>query len=460
MKRQSIIVLAVLVLVVAFAIATIWTQLIPEYRVKAEVRVRPIIPYLVFRTEDSGAIPFYDSFVNTQVSIMRSLPVLQRVLDQQEVQKTKWCKDPRRPLVQRLRRNATAPMERLRDTLSVRARRGTEIVDVAFMDPNAEDAKLILNTVLDQYMRYVGEKSDATKDKLYRQLIEKYKSLENEILGREKVCAELRRSLGTGNPQELISIHRIRLDETQACLRELRQSIAVLEWERKRLQDLMKRDITDDGNDVAVALSGSMQKPPIYHEDAEWRKLDIDVRTIQHSIATTQLEPTDPDMIRAKQDLEFAEELLRLRETQLDEQWRDRLRNAAAVGITTAGISGFGYKEESISLEHRLARTKHDEQLLHAELEKQQAEFRNLFESAHLLDKENAALQHKRQLFEAVRQRLDQKTMERSIPGPIEVLTQAFVPSKPHKDHRIWLTAVALALGLGIGAAVAFLRIA
>jgi len=458
MKRQLVLVLAVFVLVVALAIAAIWTQVIPEYRARAEVRVRPIIPYLVFRTEDSGMIPLYNSFLNTQVSIMRSLTVLQRVLDQQEVQETQWYKDPRRSLLQRLRGDPTAPMERLRDALSVRPRQRTEIIDVAFMDPSAEDAKLIVDSVLDQYMRYVGEKSDATKDKLYRQLVDQYKSLENEILGRGKITAELRRSLGTGTPQELISSRRVRLDGTQGRLSELRQSVAALEWERKRLEDLMKRDIADDSNDVAVALGGSMQKQPKYHEDVEWRKLDIDVRTIQHNVATSQVEPSDPDMIRAEKDLKFAEELLRLRETQLDEQWRGRLRNAAGVAITTTGVSGPGYKEGLVSLEHRLAQVKHEEQLLRAEFEKQRAEFRGLFESAELLDKENNALQRKRELFEAVRQRLDQKTMERNVPGPIEVLTQAFVPSEPHKDRRIVLTAVALALGLGMGAGAAFLR--
>ncbi len=58
MKRQSILLLVVFVLVAAPAIAAIWTQVVPKYRARAEVRVRPIIPYLVFRTEDSGMIPY------------------------------------------------------------------------------------------------------------------------------------------------------------------------------------------------------------------------------------------------------------------------------------------------------------------------------------------------------------------------------------------------------------------
>jgi len=444
MKRQLILLLIVFVLVAAPAIAAIWTQVVPKYRARAEVRVRPIIPYLVFRTEDSGMIPLYDSFVNTQVSIMRSLTVLQRVLDQQEVQETQWYKKPRKSLVQRLGgKPDTPPMEKLRDALSVQPRRQTEIIDVTFMDSSAKDAKLIVDTVLEQYIRYIGEKSDATKDALYRQLVDQYKSLDNEIKGRGKICTELRRSLGTDTPQELVSGMRVRLDGTRGRLSELRQSIALLEWERKQA-------ITHDSNDVPVASTVRMEEKPKYYEDAEWRKLDRSVRTIHHKIATSQLDPNNPDIIQATKDMKFAKELLRLREVQMDKQRRNRLRIAAGVPITTAIASGLSYEERLISLEHQLARTKYEEQLLLAQLKKQQADFQELFESAQLLERENNALQHKRELFGAVRQRLDQKTMERNVPGSIEVLTQASVSSKPYKDRRILFTAIVLVLG-GLG---------
>ncbi|MBW7992538.1 MAG: hypothetical protein FVQ84_21330, partial [Planctomycetes bacterium] len=77
MIKQLILLFFVFFLVAALVIAAIWTQLIPEYRAEAEIRVRPIIPHLVFRTEDNGMIPLYESFMNTQVAIMRGSTVLQ-----------------------------------------------------------------------------------------------------------------------------------------------------------------------------------------------------------------------------------------------------------------------------------------------------------------------------------------------------------------------------------------------
>ena len=459
MRRQSVILLGVLVLVAGGTITVIWTQIVPKYRAKAEVRVRPIIPYLVFRTEDSGMIPLYQSFLNTQVSIMRSLPVLQRVLDQQEIQETQWYKKPPEPLVQRLRGGqAIPPMERLRDDLFVRPRRGTEIIDVAFITSSADEAKLIVNAVLEQYKKYVGETSDATKDKLYNQLAEQYKSLETEILGRENITAELRKTLGTGTPQELISAKRVRLDDTQARLRELQQSIAVLEWERKDLEDLMKRDVAEDSEGAAAGRAGIMEREPKYYRDAEWRKLDVEIRTIRHNIAASEVDPNAPDMVRAQKDLEFAEELLRLRETQLDKERRDQLINANAMQIATAVADGLSGEEALMLLEHQVTRAKHEEQLLLAEYISQQTEFGELFKSAQLLEKENNTLLHKKGLFAAVQQRLDQRNMERNVPGPIEILTWALAPSEPHKDRRVVFTAMTLVLSLGMSGGFALLR--
>ncbi len=452
MIRQLILLFLVFFLMAAIAIAAIWTQIIPEYRAEAEVRVQPVIPHLVFRTEDNGAIPLYESFVNTQVSIMKGSTVLQRVLDQQAVRDTQWYKEPPVSLMQRLQGKPPAPhVERLKNFLSIQPRPKSEIIDVIFIDSVPEDARIIVDAVLDQYTKYILEKSDATKDELYRQLADQYKALEREIRGQEMISAELLRVLGTGTPQELISGERNRLIQTQAHLSELQQSIAILEWEQKKLEDLMKQEINTEQTDMPIESTIQEEKKPKYHEDSEWRALDINVRTIRHSIAISELEPNNPEIIKATKDLEFSKELLQLRETQLDEQWQDRSKNTSNVPITITGDGGPDYEEKLRTLEHQLARTKYEEQLLLPEIKEQQKRFQELFERVQLLERENNALQHKRELFKAVQQRLDQKNMERNVPGSIEVLTQASVTSEPYKDRRVLYTVIVLILdGIGI----------
>lgn len=455
----------VFVLTSAPLVAFIWTQIVPEYKARAEIRVRPIIPRLVFRTDENGTIPFYDSFVNTQVSIVRSLTVLQRVLDQPEVQQTQWYQNPPKSLLQKLRDNRVPPMERLRDSLSVRPRRRTEIVDVSFTDPSAADAKTIVNAVLSQYTKYVAEKSDASEDQLYRQLTSQYQSLEADIQGREQTCAELCKALGMETPQKLISSKRVHLDEIQAQLSQLQQNITILEWQMKQMD-------RDDTNDVGPVLAGAKEKQPAYYQDADWRKLDMNVRTLEHQVANSVYAPKHPERLKLTKDLEFAKELRQVREAQLDEQWDERAAQAVEASMisgtaatvashgygTATAVVGPGYGQADLPLEFQLARAQREEQLLQEELSEQQAEFKTLFESSQLLQKENNALRNKRELFDAVRRRLEQKNMERNVPGAIEILTPAYAPSEPASDRRVVFTAMALCVGLGMGGGAAFLR--
>jgi len=227
--------------------------------------------------------------------------------------------------------------------------------------------------------------------------------------------------------------------------------IAVLEWQ-------VKPAGTIDSNDMAVALTGTTEKQQEYYEDSEWRQLDRNVKTIRHQITNGRYTAGHPDMALLKKDLEFAEELLQERQAQLDELWRNRTNAVFGVPIVVSDPNSRGYFEESVSVEQQLARARREKEILKAELVQQRVEFDELFATAQLLEEEKVDLKHKRDLFEAVRQRKDQKDMERNVPGSIEVLSKAFVPSQPQSNRRIVFTAMALVMGLGMGGGVAFLR--
>jgi len=211
-------VLLVAVLVAAPAIAATWLLVVPEYRARAEVRVRPIMPRLVFRTENSGLIPLYQSFMNTQVSIIRNPTVLQRVLEQPDVQATSWYRHLRadgqarswyrrpRALLRRIAPPSPgADIERLQKALEVRARPRTEVIDISFTAENPADASIVTNAVLDQYVRYISDATDKTEKVILEQLTEEYNRLKGQIGSDEQTLADLREQLGTATPDELIS---------------------------------------------------------------------------------------------------------------------------------------------------------------------------------------------------------------------------------------------------------------
>ena len=159
----------------------------------------------------------------------------------------------------------------------------------------------------------------------------------------------------------------------------MRQNIDLLKWELDQFSAY-------DSNDANLAVAGDMENQPEYYEDEEWRRLDTNVKSILHEIEAGSRRAKHPDMIRSQKDLEFMKELLRQREMQLDEQWRRR------VPMTIAGGNHLSYKEAVIYLEHQRTRAVHEEQLLLTDFQKQQTEFKKLFESAQLLEKQNVEL--------------------------------------------------------------------
>ena len=590
--------LGIFVLIAGPAVAGIWTLIVPMYGARAEVRVRPIIPRLVFRTDENGMIPFYSGFMNTQVAIIRSRAVLQRVLEQEDVRKTQWYSAKQGPLAYR---QPLPPMERLQDGLSAGPRRGTEIIDISMTARRGLDSEVIANAVLDQYLKFVREVSDETEDLLYRQLTEQYKALENEIAGREAVIARLRKELGTGNPAELVARKRVRVDQTEAELRAIWQRLSVLELRKRRLErdhlvseaseqeldrlrfiravtemplaarrefqrrlhaerealagriaeyekvvselrptpkpnagdvtlgpesvasqpstelitrprasaasqpgapvhgeavrfhalmarlEVLQRQVNTidwQAEELAKLVSAPETEPvvqatqpvrtPEFHEDPEWRRLDLTLKSLQHKWRTESqyLKPTHPKMIDLAGELKFATELIHLRETQLaQEQVRPR-RPMSVAGMENVGAIPRAprpdqvqkqtpdYRAQLMAFGAELEVLRHQEQLVQAELKAQKDDFGRTFNSAQMLDRESKAVQHKREIFQAVRTRLDQKETERNVPGSIEVLNRAFAPSKPSQNRRLVFTIMALAAGMGAAVMVGYLRAA
>ena len=440
--KWTIIILTILVAVPL--IAAIWTQITPKYRARAEIHVRPIIQRLVFKTDENGMIPLYTSFVNTQISIIRSPTVLQRALDQKKVQDTQWFKNPSKNLLEKIQGNTTSAMERLRDELVAKPRNGTEIIDVSLLADKGEDAKVVVDAVLEQYIKYIGEMSNETEDILYRQLTSQYNSLANQIDVQEKDLDRLRKELKTSAPQELISAKRMRLDEKREQLSEMQYNISIL-------KNKIEQEIPDVNS--TIPLPTPQQR---YSQDNEWRQLDTNVRAIQHQIENTNYTDKHPKMIALKNDLKFAEDLLQRRQELLDEQFADQSKNANGDSVFVVADSN---QENSIEyMKQQLALAEKEEELFKTELGKQEQEFEDLFATAQRYDDESNALIHTRELYNAVRERIDQKNIERNVPGSIDVSMWALASSQPYNDRRMVFSAMVMFLGLGLGAGVAYLR--
>lgn len=433
-------VLLVFSLLAGTTIPFIWVRTVPTYRASAKVRVLPIIPSLVFPDEERSPLRFYQSFLNTQVDIIRSPTVLERVLDQPEVQGTELYKT----FMANPGGGSGVLLEWLGSNLEVEAQRNTEIIELAMILSNPRDATVILNAVLDQYNRFVKDSSERTDDSVYKSLLKESNDLRNQVEGREKITERLREQLSTSDPNELLAKKRVRLDEMAAEMCVLQRDIALAEWEKKELQGLVKRD-----TNKAEQSTSQPSNPQRYQIDEEWRRRDAEITTLRHRIAAESIRLGDghPLMAELRERTKLAEASLRKREEQLDKYPPLRLER---------GEPGSNPAAELHVLCRQIERLKYKEQLQREQLEKERADLHVIVEASRTLAKENVAIRRHRELYRAVQKRIDEKTIERNRPGRVEVLNQAFLPRRPYKDSRRKLTLVALfgAFAAGLGAAI------
>ncbi len=425
------------------AVIGIWTLVNPKFTAHGEILVRPIIPTLVFRTEENGMIPLYESYKNTQVAIILGPNVLQRVLDNPDVQNTDWYKKPEDSLMGK----QAPPLERLKNDIEVHPRGQTEIVDVMMTTRNSKDAAIIVNAVLEEYIKFVRESSDSTKNLLSQKLAEEYDSLRTEIQGREKRIAQLYKDLGTSTPNDLVSQKRVRLDEMEAKLQALDQDISLAVWQVKQIEELA--GVNSHGNNS----SATQPTPELqYSFDEQWRQLYMANRTAQHEyeMLLTQLGKEHPRSIDAQGKIAFTKEQLKERKTELSK----------GLGVPKGGKgSGSGFLADKEVQKHRIKQLQYERELLYTNVEKERTSFKGTLANAQLLAKENDDVRQRREMYDAIRVRKDEKEMERKVPGSIEINSQAIPSTKPSSDRRFILTLMALMGGIACGVGTAFLRV-
>ncbi len=436
-------VLLTFLVVAAVAVPLVRMFVVPKYRAVSEVLVRPIIPRIVFKTDDNGVIPLYQSYLNTQVAQIKSPTVLQRVLDQPEVKGTTFYTK----IVNAPGGSLGTLLEVLRDTLEVESPKNTHVIQIAMPLDDPKNAAVIANAVLDQYIKFANDSSLATDDKVYAKLIDEEKTLRQDIEGRQKVVDRLRKELGTGAPEELVAQKRLRCDEMEAKLRGLQKDIRFAEWQKKDVESALKQDAKSSTQPAETVI-------PFFESDAEWVRRSEELKGLQGRMAEEQRRLGDghPEMQNLKDRIDRAEKDLRHREEQLMQRGRSPI---SLLPSQRTGDMRNHPAMDQFQIRQNLERLKYEEQLLTDELKKERESYERIFEAATMLSKEAEAIARLKELYKAVRERLDQKMIERNVPGSIEPFSRAIVPQKPDKDKRMQLTIAAIlgamAAGVGLG---------
>ena len=404
----------------------IWMLMVPKYRASALLLVEPMMARLLDRTEDTGLIPMYRQYRQSQASLVTSSVVIDRVLDRTEVRVTDWFKAAPQSLFDHLR-SVKPPRDRLREDLVVTVPRNTYLLEISLSAYKPGEAKVIVAAVAQEFLNYsLQTRGDA--DKQLRGPLDKLKNqFDADVAKHERISALYEKELQNRTPDAALERRRQKLENYQVRL----QAIAVTKKKAEQLAQVL----SDETATSQPSLLG-------YDLDAEWQRRSeaLERAKLELDVVRDSLGDSNPAVRKPKRELEYAEKMLRRRERQLDQE--------ASLGITQAEpITTNSLRQQIIELDS-------EEKSLQEEVERAQGEYEALFRTAQELAQTRKKLLFAERQQERVLRRIFELDQKRELPATIQMIGDAVESSAPQKDKRFSRSLIAL-VGAAFAAVVA-----
>ena len=300
------------------ALAVAYLEYTPPRQHKATaIVISPVIRQLV--KGGSDMVPLYESFRASQVDYLTSPAVLdgavQRMSQDERIRATNWYRDvpasPFERLLERAGLRRPVPAEqRLASALSAEAPDHKQLVYVSMSTSTPGEAKLILDVVLEEYVKFALQRASDSDLEIMEQLRRQIAERATELNELEKQAANARQLLGTGTPEGLVTQGVLRLDELESRMRYLETDIA---WTERMLQFA-------ESSEAKEAEAGAGPSAVNYEEDATFRTLRAELQRLrsEQQVAATQFGKSHWRMVSLEQAIAAAEQALREREQELN----------------------------------------------------------------------------------------------------------------------------------------------
>ena len=444
--RYKWLMLSVFAFVAGVAIPAIWMFVTPKYEAMASLRVRPTISPIIFEVpEKKGMVPYYWQFLNTQVSIVRGSAVLDAVLNREDVKETNWYKKSPRTIQTLLGGEAPGHMERLKDAVDAGPRRNTELIDVLVTTNDGHDTKVIVDAIVDEYVKYTDEHTEEGEQLVYDTLREEDVTLQKEIAKLVEEIGEYSKLIGTSDPDIARAQLAKRVTELETDREKLARKYTLLAEELAALESSKAAAQTHETKtDITVHH---------YSNDEEWKRLNLQLKNKRHELtmAGQRFGASHPKIRTLDAEVGHLEGLLLSRQKELD------------TGVAT--VEGPKGKEADdapmtlAELQRMVPKKQRELELLDEQLTQVRAEQLEKGEYAKTVATLQQTLNEKNDLHGLVRKRLQGLEFEDKAPGRISVASYGIEPKQPNKDRRPLMCAMAFFGAMMCGVGAAYLRV-
>ena len=297
---------------------------VPKYQSAGLIQIVPTIPPILRATPETGLMPMYQNFVQTQARLILSRRVLANALEDDTLSLLPWAQ---RPGVLRV----------LEKEVQVEAKRGTELIEVRFDSDSPDVAQAVVNAVIKSYDDIYGSGRDGAA-KTLRTL-----RLREDDLKRGRV--DMRNQI-----QELVRNAEYGAGDLGRLLESKYARLGQIEYDIEAVEEvLLLTSSPDQTADLhAPAVSGTVAQ----HLDAFDPQL-ADLRQVRNGLrirfeqAKVLWKPTYQAYIRLERELQGFEQLVAEREKIALAEWEA----AREQGLVEALIIGAARSREELDRE-------------------------------------------------------------------------------------------------------------
>ena len=217
-KTAAIISLAIILT----ALPIIWLVMEPQYDVTGAIRVAPILSNILTGEPERGEISNYQSFMNTQVDMIVSTQITQRVADKLAGKHLTFFEDKSEGIGAKLRRRIRGskvkpdPANILKQAvydgiIRAFATRENELIKVTMTSDNPEEAKKIVNAFIQAYMLVEVSNSLQGQDQTLTLLENERKVLAEKLDSQREAIQQMAQEYGSValNERQSVMLQRV-----------------------------------------------------------------------------------------------------------------------------------------------------------------------------------------------------------------------------------------------------------
>lgn len=420
LRRRWLMMLLTTLGVAAVSVSAIWVYLAPEYEVSALVHIAPVVRPILFADAESDISRQYRAYVSTEAQAMVSPAVIQATLNKPEVRSL--------PSIV----HSPNAEEELVKRLEIELVKNTYTLSVSMVGEAPEEMAIIINSLLDVYLRQRETKKRQWDEKILGSLRSVQVDLEAQLEAKNAELRELPAIHGMGSPDGPEATINARIVDLHQRLTEIRQKNALATARLKTLD-------TEDNTDSLLELIPDGFEH-FRQQDPERQRILERISSYEDSgLDDVRLErgAKHPAIRNRIEHIKSLQADLNKREAKLPQLYKDHVRR---------------------QLERERSETEITAKALQARLDKLMEERVSVARQAFMVD----TVRHEQERLELgltqVRQKIWNVQVEQNRLARVTIDLPAVAPDAPNIDKRLKFTGVACLMSLFFSVGVALLR--